>query len=287
MRVDDKLQALRGGEGNKEWIDFEDLGVDMLFVDEAHQFKNLAIATTISVPGVDVAAAQKCEDLFDKCEYLREAGHGSNIVFATGTPVSNSMAELYNMQRYLAPRPAQGAGRGGVHQLGQHVRQHRRKRRGQTGRQRIPDQTTVREIPQPARTDEHVPRLRGPADRRQARPRRAGLRGGVRRGRSHRSAETSRRRAGGTGRTGSRRSRGPIGRQHAQHHERRQENQSRSETARRVRSGHPAHGRRQGAGLRREDPRDLAGACRGEAPHSSCSATRRPRRPASGTSNPI
>lgn len=102
MRVDGKLQALRGG-GNKEWIDFEDLGVDMLFIDEAHQYKNLAIATTISVPGVDVAAARKCEDLFDKCEYLRETGHGSNIVFATGTPVSNSMAELYNMQRYLAP----------------------------------------------------------------------------------------------------------------------------------------------------------------------------------------
>lgn len=102
MRVDGKLQALRG-DGNKEWIDFEDLGVDMLFIDEAHQYKNLAIATTISAPGVDVAAAQKCEDLFDKCEYLRETGHGSNIVFATGTPVSNSMAELYNMQRYLAP----------------------------------------------------------------------------------------------------------------------------------------------------------------------------------------
>lgn len=102
MRVDGKLQALRG-DGNKEWIDFEDLGVDMLFIDEAHQYKNLAIATTISVPGVDVAAAQKCEDLFDKCEHLRETGHGSNIVFATGTPVSNSMAELYNMQRYLAP----------------------------------------------------------------------------------------------------------------------------------------------------------------------------------------
>ena len=102
MRVDGKLQALRG-DGNKEWIDFEDLGVDMLFIDEAHQYKNLAIATTISVPGVDVAAARKCEDLFDKCEYLRETGHGSNIVFATGTPVSNSMAELYNMQRYLAP----------------------------------------------------------------------------------------------------------------------------------------------------------------------------------------
>ena len=102
-RVDGKLQALRGGENNKDWIDFEDLGVNMLFVDEAHQYKNLAIATTISVPGVDVAAAQKCEDLFDKCEYLRDQGRGANIVFATGTPVSNSMAELYNMQRYLAP----------------------------------------------------------------------------------------------------------------------------------------------------------------------------------------
>lgn len=102
-RVDGKLQALRGGENNKDWIDFEDLGVDMLFVDEAHQYKNLAIATTISVPGVDVAAAQKCEDLFDKCEYLRDQGRGANIVFATGTSVSNSMAELYNMQRYLAP----------------------------------------------------------------------------------------------------------------------------------------------------------------------------------------
>ena len=65
-------------------------------------------------------------------------------------------------------RPTQSPGRGSVHQLGQHVRQHRRKRRGQAGRQRIPDQATVREIPQPARTDEHVPRLRGPADRRQA-----------------------------------------------------------------------------------------------------------------------
>lgn len=103
MRIDGRLQSLRGADGGKGWLDFEDLGVDMLFVDEAHQYKNLAIATTISVPGVDVAAAAKCEDLFDKCELLREQGKGANIVFATGTPVSNSMAELYNMQRYLAP----------------------------------------------------------------------------------------------------------------------------------------------------------------------------------------
>lgn len=102
-RVDSKLQTLRGGATGKAWLDFEDLGVDMLFVDEAHQFKNLAIATTINVAGVDISAAAKCEDLLDKCELLRDQGKGSNIVFATGTPVSNSMSELYNMQRYLAP----------------------------------------------------------------------------------------------------------------------------------------------------------------------------------------
>lgn len=102
VRVDARLQALRG-ETAGAWLDFENLGVDMLLVDEAHQYKNLAIATTIDVPGVDVSAAAKCEDLLDKCEYLRETGHGGNIVFATGTPVSNSMSELYNMERYLAP----------------------------------------------------------------------------------------------------------------------------------------------------------------------------------------
>mgnify|MGYP002227891814 FL=1 len=53
--------------------------------------------------GMQLSSAAKCEDLLDKCEWLREAGHGGNIAFMTGTPVSNSMSELYNMQRYLAP----------------------------------------------------------------------------------------------------------------------------------------------------------------------------------------
>ena len=167
MRVDGKLQALRG-DGNKEWIDFEDLGVDMLFIDEAHQYKNLAIATTISVPGVDVAAAQKCEDLFDKCEYLRETGHGSNIVFATGTPVSNSMAELYNMQRYLAPDLLRAQGVAAVHQRANTVRQASSKASRSSRKAADTRSSNGSRNPQPARTDEHVPRLRGPADRRQA-----------------------------------------------------------------------------------------------------------------------
>lgn len=93
LRKDDRIPG----------FSFDDLGVDMLFVDEAHAFKNLAVATSMNVAGVSVAASAKCEDLLDKCTYLRNCGHGSNIVFLTGTPVSNTMAELYNMQRYLAP----------------------------------------------------------------------------------------------------------------------------------------------------------------------------------------
>lgn len=84
-------------------VTFEQVGCDFLFVDEAHGYKNLAVATSMNVAGVTGASSQKCESLLDKCEYLREHGHGANIVFATGTPVSNTMSELYNMQRYLAP----------------------------------------------------------------------------------------------------------------------------------------------------------------------------------------
>lgn len=86
-----------------EGLSFEDLGVDWLFVDEAHNFKNLAIDTALNVAGLVGTASKKCEDLLDKCTYLREQGFGANIVFATGTPVSNTMSELYNLERYLAP----------------------------------------------------------------------------------------------------------------------------------------------------------------------------------------
>ena len=75
----------------------------MLIVDEAHHFKNLGVPVASADLGMQLSSAAKCEDLLDKCEWLREAGHGGNIAFMTGTPVSNSMSELYNMQRYLAP----------------------------------------------------------------------------------------------------------------------------------------------------------------------------------------
>lgn len=102
------MQRLRDGKESRDdkalaGIKFESLGVDMLIVDEAHHFKNLGVPVASADLGMQLSSAAKCEDLLDKCEWLREAGHGGNIAFMTGTPVSNSMSELYNMQRYLAP----------------------------------------------------------------------------------------------------------------------------------------------------------------------------------------
>lgn len=102
------MRNLRDGKESRDdkalaGIEFERLGVDMLIVDEAHHFKNLGVPVASADLGMQLSSAAKCEDLLDKCEWLRESGHGGNIAFMTGTPVSNSMSELYNMQRYLAP----------------------------------------------------------------------------------------------------------------------------------------------------------------------------------------
>ena len=99
-----KLESLEKKNATKtlEGATFEEIGCDAIFVDEAHYFKNLAVSGG-SVPGMQTSDAAKCEDLLMKCEYLRDNGRGNNIVFATGTPVTNTMAELYNMQRYLSP----------------------------------------------------------------------------------------------------------------------------------------------------------------------------------------
>ena len=94
-----KLQA----EGKKDdVVTFEQLGVDRLYVDEAHGFKNLFLYTKMrNVAGLSTSEAQKSSDMFMKCRYMDELTGGRGIVFATGTPVSNSMTELYTMQRYL------------------------------------------------------------------------------------------------------------------------------------------------------------------------------------------
>ena len=95
----EKLQA----EGRKDdVVTFEQLGVDRLFVDEAHNYKNLFLYTKMrNVAGLSTSDAQKSSDMFAKCRYMDEITDSRGVIFATGTPVSNSMTELYTMQRYL------------------------------------------------------------------------------------------------------------------------------------------------------------------------------------------
>ena len=97
-----KLEKLNDQSRKDDVVTFEELGVDRLFVDEAHFYKNLFLFTKMrNVAGLAQTEAQKSADLFMKCRYLDELTGGRGIVFATGTPISNSMTEMYTMQRYL------------------------------------------------------------------------------------------------------------------------------------------------------------------------------------------
>lgn len=97
-----KLEKLRAEDRKDDVVTFEELGVDRLFVDEAHAYKNLFLFTKMrNVAGLSTSEAQKSSDMFMKCQYMDELTGGKGIVFATGTPVSNSMTELYTMMRYL------------------------------------------------------------------------------------------------------------------------------------------------------------------------------------------
>ena len=101
-KMESRLEKLNDDFKKDDVITFEELGVDKLFVDEAHGFKNLYLHTKMrNVAGIGQSEAFKSSDMFMKCRYMDEMTNGKGIVFATGTPVSNSMTELYTMQRYL------------------------------------------------------------------------------------------------------------------------------------------------------------------------------------------
>ena len=100
--LETKLEKLRSDERKDDVITFEQLGVDRLFVDESHFYKNLFLTTKMrNVAGLSTSEAQKSSDMFGKCRYLDEITGGRGVIFATGTPVSNSMTELYTVMRYL------------------------------------------------------------------------------------------------------------------------------------------------------------------------------------------
>ena len=100
--LETRLAKLNDTSRKDDVVTFEELGVDRIFVDEAHYYKNLFLYTKMrNVGGIAQTEAQKSSDLFMKCRYLDELIGGKGVIFATGTPISNSMVELYTMQRYL------------------------------------------------------------------------------------------------------------------------------------------------------------------------------------------
>lgn len=97
-----KLSNLLDAPKRDDVVTFEELGADSLMVDEAHNFKNLMTVTKMhNIAGISTTESQKASDLFMKCQYLDEITGARGVTFATGTPISNSMTELYTMQRYL------------------------------------------------------------------------------------------------------------------------------------------------------------------------------------------
>ena len=100
--LEGRLEKLQAEHKKDDVVTFEELGIDRLFVDEAHSYKNLFLYTKMqNVAGLSTSDAQKSSDMFAKCRYMDELTGGRGVIFATGTPVSNSMTELYTMQRYL------------------------------------------------------------------------------------------------------------------------------------------------------------------------------------------
>lgn len=109
--LETRLQKLNDQSRKDDVVTFEQLGVDRLFIDESHYFKNLFLATKMrNVGGIAQTEAQKSSDLFMKTQYLDELTGGRGVIFATGTPISNSMVELYTIQRYLQYRLLQEMG---------------------------------------------------------------------------------------------------------------------------------------------------------------------------------
>ena len=106
-----RLEKLSALEKKDDLLTFEQLGVDFMFVDEAHMFKNCFVYTKLSrVAGVNTSSSQRAFDMLNKCQYLQEVNNGRGVVFATGTPVSNSMSELFVMMRYLEPKELERQG---------------------------------------------------------------------------------------------------------------------------------------------------------------------------------
>ena len=100
-RMEEQLKKMTDEERKDDLITFEELGIDSIMCDEAHMFKNLAVFSKMNVSGITGSGSQRAMDMFLKCEYINEISRGRGVVFATGTPISNTMVEMYVMQSFL------------------------------------------------------------------------------------------------------------------------------------------------------------------------------------------
>ena len=153
-----RLKKRADRESKDKALTFEELGVDQLFVDEADLYKNLAYVTKMNrIAGLPNSDSNRAFDMFLKIRYLQERSGGRGVVFATGTPISNTLAEMYTMLRYLAPEMLAERERRAFRFVGGELRRGRDLARTCAGRIGLPDAYAVRQIHQPARIAFCVP----------------------------------------------------------------------------------------------------------------------------------
>ncbi len=166
----ERLKDLLAEDKKDDGLVFDELGVDHVFIDEAQYFKNLETPTKMErVAGIQTGGRERAFDLYMKARYLDEQHPGHGVTFATGTPISNTMVEMYTMQRFLDPEGLKGPRPRALRRLGGHVRRSDRHDGNLTGRRVAAAPQPLRPLHQPARTPADVPGLLRRADGRDAR----------------------------------------------------------------------------------------------------------------------
>ena len=168
---EERLKDLLAEEKKDDGLVFDELGVDHVFIDESHVFKNLETPTKMErVAGIQTGGSERAFDLFMKTQYLHQQHPGHGVTFATGTPISNTMVEMYTVQRFLDPAGLEDAQPRPLRRLGGDLRRSGGRHGTGPGRRQSATPQPLREVYQPAGIAADVPELRGRADGRDAGP---------------------------------------------------------------------------------------------------------------------
>jgi len=170
-RLEAKLQSLAADHKKDNTLTFEELGVDRIFVDEAHYFKNLFYITKMTrIAGLPQTASERAFDMYLKVRHVQSMNGGGGVVFATGTPIANSMAEMFTMQRYFATGRFEEAQPPSLRFVGRDFRRAGDGYGAFTGRRGLPFEHALRPLHQCAGVDADFPSIRRRANRRDTQP---------------------------------------------------------------------------------------------------------------------